>query len=86
VPLSPWLGSLSTSVQRAVPPDASTEAFAWTFTIITAGMASGNAAGGTITQDAGTDAAFLAAGLLSLAGAALGVLWRSRLRDAGNAD
>ena len=31
LPLSPWLGSLSASVQRAVPSASSTEAFAWTF-------------------------------------------------------
>lgn len=82
VPLSPWLGSLSASVQRAAPRDAATEAFTWTFTVITVGMAGGNAVGGAIIEGAGTSAAFCAAGLLSLAGAAVGVLWRSRLRDA----
>jgi hypothetical protein len=48
VPLSPWLGSLSASVQRAVPAAGSTEAFAWTFTVITAGMSAGSACGGMI--------------------------------------
>jgi hypothetical protein len=56
VPLSPWLGSLSASVQHAVPAAASTEAFAWTFTVITAG----SACGGLIIQTASTQAAFLA--------------------------
>lgn len=79
--LSQWLGSLSASVQRAVPPDAATEAFTWTFAVITVGMASGSAIGGTIIQDANPDAAFLAAGALSLAGAALGMLRRNALPD-----
>lgn len=74
VPLSPWLGSLSASVQRAVPAASSTEAFAWTFTVITAGMAAGSACGGMIIQTAGTRAAFLAAGGCGLAGAAFGAL------------
>jgi predicted MFS family arabinose efflux permease len=74
VPLSPWLGSLSASVQRAVPAAASTEAFAWTFTVITAGMSAGSACGGVIIQTASTRAAFLAAGGSGLAGAAFGAL------------
>ena len=56
VPLSPWLGSLSASVQRAVPAAGSTEAFAWTFTVITAGMSAGSACGGLIIQAASTQA------------------------------
>jgi predicted MFS family arabinose efflux permease len=74
VPLSPWLGSLSASVQRAVPAAGSTEAFAWTFTVITAGMSAGSACGGMIIQIASTQAAFLAAGGAGLAGAGLGSL------------
>ncbi len=70
MPLSPWLGSLSASVQRAVPAASSTEAFAWTFTVITAGIAAGSACGGMIIQAAGTRAALLAAGGCGLAGAA----------------
>lgn len=81
LPLSPWLGSLSASVQRAVPPATSTEAFTWTFAVITAAMAGGSAIGGIIIQGASPDAAFLAAGALSLAGAALGTLRRRVLRD-----
>ncbi len=73
IPLSPWLGSLSASVQRAVPAVARTEAFAWSFAVITAGIAAGNAIGGVIIQTTGTAAAFLAAGGLSLAGALFGV-------------
>jgi predicted MFS family arabinose efflux permease len=74
VPLSPWLGSLSASVQRAVPAAASTEAFAWTFTVITVGMSAGSACGGLIIQIASTRAAFLAAGGAGLAGAGFGSL------------
>lgn len=78
VPLSPWLGSLSASVRRAVPSAASTEAFAWTFAIITVGMAVGSACGGVIIQRASARTAFLVAGGLGLAGAAFGAL---RLRQ-----
>jgi predicted MFS family arabinose efflux permease len=74
VPLSPWLGSLSASVQRAVPAASSAEAFAWTFAVITVGMAAGNACGGIIIQATSAQAAFLAAGGLGLAGAAFGAL------------
>ena len=74
VPLSPWLGSLSASVQRTVPAAASTEAFAWTFAVITVGMSAGNACGGVLIQSANAHAAFLAAGGFGLAGAASGAL------------
>ena len=70
LPLSPWLGSLSAAVQRAVPAGASTEAFTWMFGIITLGIAAGNAAGGVIIQGTGPRTAFLIAGVLSLIGAA----------------
>jgi predicted MFS family arabinose efflux permease len=74
VPLSPWLGSLSSSVPRAVPAAGSTEAFAWTVTVITVGMSAGSACGGMIIQAASARAAFLAAGGSGLAGAAFGAL------------
>jgi predicted MFS family arabinose efflux permease len=74
VPLSPWLGSLSASVQSAVPAASSTEAFAWTFAAVTVAMAGGSAFGGMIIQEVGVDAAFLAAGGIGLAGAAFGTL------------
>jgi predicted MFS family arabinose efflux permease len=74
VPLSPWLGLLSASVQCAVPAASSTEAFAWTFAAVTVAMAGGSAFGGMIIQEAGVDAAFLAAGGIGLAGAAFGAL------------
>lgn len=71
-PLSPWLGSLSASVRRAVPAANSTEAFAWCFAVITVGMAAGNAISGIVIQSANTEAAFACAGGLSLAGALVG--------------
>jgi predicted MFS family arabinose efflux permease len=74
MPLSPWLGSLSASVQRAVPAASSTEAFAWTFAVITVAMAAGSAISGVIIQGAGPETAFLAAGGLGLTGAASGAL------------
>ena len=78
LPLSPWLGSLSSAVQRCVPGASATEAFAWLFAVITAGMAAGNAAGGALIQAAGTRTAFLAAAGLALAGALAGVLLGDR--------
>lgn len=74
VPLSPWLGALSASVQRAVPAASTTEAFAWEFSTITVGMSVGAALSGLIIQDASVQAAFLAAGGLALAGAAFGLV------------
>jgi hypothetical protein len=56
IPLSPWLGSLSASVQRTVPAAGSTEAFAWSFAVITVGMAAGNAISGVVIQSANTGA------------------------------
>jgi predicted MFS family arabinose efflux permease len=72
VPLSPWLGALSASVQRAVPAASATEAFAWTFSVITVGMAIGSAFGGVIIQATGAQVAFLAAGGFGLGGAVFG--------------
>ncbi len=74
LPLAPWLGSLSASVQRAVPDGSATEAFTWTFAIITVGMAGGSAVGGVIIQAASPEAGFLAAGALSLTAATVGML------------
>lgn len=79
LPLAPWLGSLSAAVQRSVPPAISTEAFTWIFAVITVGMASGNALGGLIIEDAGAAAAFLAAGALCLASAGPALFWQARL-------
>jgi predicted MFS family arabinose efflux permease len=74
VPLSPWLGALSASVQRAVPAASTTEAFAWIFAAITVGMSVGSACGGMIIQSAGAQVAFLTAGGFGLAGAAFGAV------------
>lgn len=74
LPLSPWLGSLSASVQRATSPAAATEAFTWTFAVITLGIAAGNALGGVITRQGASPTAFLTAGAFAVAGAALGAL------------
>jgi predicted MFS family arabinose efflux permease len=66
---------LSASVQCAVPAASSTEAFAWTFAVITAAMAAGSAIGGVVIQGTSPETAFLAAGELGLAGVAFGTLW-----------
>jgi MFS family permease len=78
LPLSPWLGSLSASVQQAAPGSAATEAFTWSFAVITLGIAAGNALGGVITRQAAPSAAFLLAGAFAVTGAALGALRLSR--------
>jgi predicted MFS family arabinose efflux permease len=72
LPLSPWLGSLSACIHRVVPAAAGTEAFAWSFAVITVGMAAGNAIGGLVIQHASPQGAFMTAGALSLAGALSG--------------
>jgi predicted MFS family arabinose efflux permease len=82
LPLSPWLGSLSAAVQRAVPRDTATEAFTVNFAVVTLGIAAGNALGGIISQHAGPGAAFLVAGAAGLAGVLAGVLGRGRLAGA----
>lgn len=74
IPLSPWLGSLSASVQRVFPAAAATEAFAWSFAAVTVGMAAGSAISGVVIQTAGPPAAFVSAGALSLAAALFGAL------------
>jgi predicted MFS family arabinose efflux permease len=79
LPLSPWLGSLSAAIQRAVRPDAAAEAFTWMFATITAGIAGGNAIGGVLTEAAGTDVAFVAAGGIALSGALWAALRRSAM-------
>lgn len=79
LPLSSWLGSLNASVQRAVPSTLTTEAFSWTFAVITVGIAAGNALGGLVVRAGGPQVAFLAAGSVSLAAAVLGALsWKRR--------
>jgi predicted MFS family arabinose efflux permease len=79
-PLSPWLGSLSAAVQRAVPPTAVAEAFTWSFCAITVGIAAGSAVGGALIQAGGPRASFLAAGGLCVAGAA-GIIRIARAGD-----
>lgn len=80
IPLSPWLGSLSASVQRAVPAASATEAFAWTFAVVTIGMAAGSAVSGIVIQNANTQTAFMSAGGASLAGALFGLSRLARHR------
>lgn len=83
LPLSPWLGSLSASVQHSVPAASSAEAFAWTFAAITVGMSGGNAVAGVIIQNATSQAAFLSAGALALAGASFGALRHTTRQQSG---
>jgi hypothetical protein len=72
LPLSPWLGTLNEAAQRLVAPTRTAEAFTWIYSLITLGIAAGNAAAGPVIQQAGTAAAFLLAGAAAGAGAALG--------------
>lgn len=78
LPLAPWLGALSSSVQRAAPPSTVTEAFTWNFTVITIGQSAGSAVAGLVIEAAGLKATFLAAAAASACGAVLGVA-RSRM-------
>ncbi|HZR52607.1 MAG TPA: hypothetical protein VFB06_24220 [Streptosporangiaceae bacterium] len=73
IPLSPWLGALSAAVRRAVSAASATEAFAWTFAVVTMGMAAGSAIGGIVLQATDTATAFISAGGFSLAGALFGL-------------
>jgi predicted MFS family arabinose efflux permease len=71
LPLSPWLGSLSAAVERAVPASVVVEAFTWSFATITVGIACGTAVGGVLIERAGIGAALEIAATTALAGAAL---------------
>jgi predicted MFS family arabinose efflux permease len=71
LPLSPWLGSLSAAVERAVPASMVVEAFTWSFATITVGIACGTAVGGVLIARAGIGAALEIAAATALAGAAL---------------
>jgi predicted MFS family arabinose efflux permease len=84
LPLSPWLGSLSAAIQRAVAPAAAAEAFTWSFSAITVGTAAGSALGGALIQAADPQAGFLAAGGLCLLGAAAALLSGGRGGDPGH--
>ena len=63
-------------VGAAAPPGATTEAFAWLGTSLTAGLALGAAGGGVLAQRVGVAAAF---GLAAVAAALTpSVRWRGR--------
>lgn len=81
LPLSPWLGTLSTAVQQVIPADRTTEAFTYTFAVITTGIASGNALGGFVIQQHHTSRALLAAAAAALAGAVAGSVGLVRRRS-----
>ena len=83
LPLSPWLGTLSTAVEHVIPADRTTEAFTYTFALITSGIAAGNALGGAVIGQDHTSRALLAACLAALVGAGAGsqsLTWTFRLR------
>lgn len=74
--LTPQVTAQSLGVEQAALPGTATEAFGWTITAATLGLAGGQALGGTLTQAGGPGAAFLAgagAGLLIAV-----VLWLAR--------
>lgn len=72
LPLSPWLGTLNEAVQRLVAPARTAEAFTWIYSLITLGIAAGNAVAGPVIQGAGTSVAFLAAAAAAGTGAGIG--------------
>jgi MFS family permease len=72
LPLSPWLGTLNEAVQGLVDPARTTEAFTWTYSLITVGIAAGSAAAGPVIQGSGASAGFLVAAASAGAGAVVG--------------
>jgi MFS family permease len=74
MPLSPWLGTLNETVQSTVPPGRTAEAFTWVYSLITIGIATGNAMSGPTIQHAGPGAGFLLAAAAAATGAGVGVL------------
>ena len=60
-----WIGGPLLLALLLAGGSRSTEAFAWTFAVITVTMAAGSAFGGVIIQGAGTETAFLSAGDLA---------------------
>jgi predicted MFS family arabinose efflux permease len=80
LPLSPWLGTLSTAVQQVIPADRTTEAFTYTFAVITTGIAAGNALGGIVIQHNHTSRALLAAAAAALVGSGAGSIGLRRHR------
>jgi MFS family permease len=70
------LTAQSLALEIATPPGAATEAFGWTVTAITLGLAAGQSAAGWAVESAGPWAAFLASGLAGVMVA--GVLWARR--------
>ncbi len=80
VAIAPALACAYLLVDRQAPAGMVTEAFTWVSSSFMAGLAAGNAAGGSIVERAGVHVAFLAA----FAGAALAALaglaaWRRRV-------
>jgi MFS family permease len=80
VPLSPFLGTLSTAVQQVIPTDRTTEAFTYTFAVITTGIAAGNALGGAVIQHNHTSRALLTAAATALVGSGAGSIGLRRRR------
>lgn len=78
LPLSPWLGTLSTAVQQVIPANRTTEAFTYTFAVVTTGIAAGNALGGVVIQQNHTSRALLAAAAAALVGSVAGSVGLSR--------
>jgi MFS family permease len=72
LPLSPWLGTLNEAAQRLVAPSRTAEAFTWIYSLITLGIACGNAVAGPVIEHAGTSAAFLLSAVAAGTGAGLG--------------
>jgi predicted MFS family arabinose efflux permease len=74
MPLSPWLGTLNETVQSTVPASRTAEAFTWVYSLITVGIAAGNATSGPAIQHAGPRAGFLLAAAAAATGTAVAAL------------
>jgi predicted MFS family arabinose efflux permease len=83
--IAPAIACLYLLVDRLAPAGTVTEAFTWVTTAFSSGIAAGQALGGTLAEQVGTDRAFLVAAAGTAAGALLARLRRPVLarRPAG---
>jgi MFS family permease len=74
--IAPLLATRNELIGWVAPPDARTEAYTWPQTAFVGGIAIGNAIAGAIVQGYGPSKAFVLAGMLALAGAAIAIARR----------
>jgi MFS family permease len=80
--IAPLLASRNELVGRVAPPGAETEAFTWPVTALLAGIAVGSALAGIVVEEAGWQAAILAATACAAMGSVLAYTRRATLAGA----